>query len=170
MPGDAEETLLEGAVTLHSKDGVVEIRFADHDGRLEVRQVTFDRPASSDWLRSIPMARLAAWVNGPTSARIRSALEHGGELVPNGLTLDVSERWTGRRPSLRLPERRGRRLPDSFYSRVAELHGRLTADGSRRPAREIAEANGVPASTVHRWMKEAKARGLLATSQGGDDT
>ena len=48
-----------------------------------------------------------------------------------------------------------------FRSRVAELFLTL-ASISSRPAQELAEANGIKPATVHRWISEAKSRGLLA--------
>lgn len=57
-------------------------------------------------------------------------------------------------------EAKGRR-PDEFYLALAAEIASLASGGSRRPAADIAEANGVPITTVHRWMKEARRRGLL---------
>jgi len=71
----------------------------------------------------------------------------------------------GRRP---VPEPRlltvgdpgGYRKPDTFYQHIADLYLHMAALSSR-PAHEIAEANRTPVATVHRWIREAKARGLL---------
>ena len=60
-----------------------------------------------------------------------------------------------------------RPYPQSFYEQVAETYGKLTASGSRRPAQEIADASGVPVSTVHRWVKEARRLQLLPEGQRG---
>jgi hypothetical protein len=68
--------------------------------------------------------------------------------------------------SLRLTIPPGRRRPDDFYRRVAELFTWLTSSGrSTSPAADIAAANDVPVSTVHRWIKEARTRGVLAPGQ-----
>jgi hypothetical protein len=48
--------------------------------------------------------------------------------------------------------------PDEFYRRVAQVFSAAPGPG---PAKRIAKANGVEASTVHRWVKEARRRGLM---------
>ena len=54
----------------------------------------------------------------------------------------------------------GNRKPDEFYRQVAAVYGSLSgASGS--PAVKIAERKGLPVSTVHRWVKEARRRGFL---------
>lgn len=57
-----------------------------------------------------------------------------------------------------------RRKPDEFYSAVAELFSRQSTI-SDHPAPDLAAANGVPVTTVHRWLKEARRRGLLAPAR-----
>lgn len=63
------------------------------------------------------------------------------------LDLGVSGTGTGKRP-------------DEFYRAVAEAYSWLAGRG-RRPAPELAAINGVPPTTIHRWVKEARRRGLL---------
>jgi hypothetical protein len=55
---------------------------------------------------------------------------------------------------------RGHKRPDSFYAQVAEVYGAAQATGPR-PAVRLAKANGVPVSTIHRWMREARRRGVV---------
>lgn len=149
---------LPGSVTYRSKAGVVRISFAENAGRLEPVGLSFDGPATTDWLRSLPLGRIGAWINGAGRSKLRAVLESGGELA-----VEAGQRFVkGRRPTLVLPVNEGgRRRPDTFYRRVVELHSYLAAEGSGRPAAEIAEANDVPVTTVHRWMKEARQRGLV---------
>jgi hypothetical protein len=59
---------------------------------------------------------------------------------------------------IRLPDTR--KYPDEFYARVALLYRRLVARG-QPPAALLASANGVPATTAHRWIKEARRRRIL---------
>jgi hypothetical protein len=61
---------------------------------------------------------------------------------------------------LRLGIPNARRYPDGFYEKVARLYLALVANG-RRPAPALADANRVPVTTVHRWIKEARARRFL---------
>ncbi|AVH57768.1 hypothetical protein C4B68_20575 [Streptomyces dengpaensis] len=64
-------------------------------------------------------------------------------------------------PDLRLEIPEGYRKPDTFYADVAERFLQAAAI-SPRPGQDLAEANDVKPTTVHRWIREAKARGLLA--------
>lgn len=61
-------------------------------------------------------------------------------------------------------DRRG--YGDDFYRRVAAVYG-AASQRSRGPAQMIADANGVPVSTVHRWVKEARRRGFLGAGRAG---
>lgn len=67
-------------------------------------------------------------------------------------------------PSMTLTVPADRRKPDSFYTEVADRYQWL-ASRVKRPAEELAEANEVPVTTIHRWVKEARRRGLLMSSQ-----
>jgi transposase len=58
------------------------------------------------------------------------------------------------------------RKPDGFYQRVAEVYAEL-AQLSRRPAADMAEASGVSAASVHRWVAEARRRGYLPRAEPG---
>ncbi len=57
-----------------------------------------------------------------------------------------------------------RKRPDQFYAEVARTYAAL-AGWTRHPAQEIAEESGVPVTTVQRWMKEARRRGLTPAGQ-----
>lgn len=63
---------------------------------------------------------------------------------------------------LRVPK--GQPVPDAFYMEVARLWGEVSLN-SQRPAAVIAEANNVPTSRVHGWVKEARRRGFLAPGE-----
>ncbi len=56
-------------------------------------------------------------------------------------------------------------------SAVAAELGRTTFGGLisaiNRPAVELAEVNGVPVTTAHRWVKEARRRGFLPPGRKG---
>jgi hypothetical protein len=58
------------------------------------------------------------------------------------------------------------RKPDRFYQEVANQYGRLVAVSSR-PAAEMAKIHGIPITTVHRWVKEARRRGFLGPGRKG---
>lgn len=59
---------------------------------------------------------------------------------------------------------RGR--PDSFYRDIAHAYLQL-AQSTARPAAELAEVGGVPVTTAHRWVKEARRRGFLPPGRPG---
>ena len=56
---------------------------------------------------------------------------------------------------------KSRAKPDGFYEQVARSYaaGRRL---SRNPVTLIAEANKVPETTVRRWIREARSRGVMA--------
>lgn len=60
----------------------------------------------------------------------------------------------------------GRDHGDEFYEELADRYG-VAARWHRGPAGVLAEANGVPVTTVHRWVKEARRRGLLPPGAPG---
>jgi hypothetical protein len=134
-------------------------------------------PFNSPLLRLIPFDRMVAAVNHPDNIeRVRPLLS-----VPNEVEREEpgSSSWRWRlppdepvrmqRPQLRIKVPSGRRRPDEFYELVTRTY-LAQATISNRPALDIAEANGLPKSTVHRWLKEARARGLLRLPRTGEKT
>jgi len=119
-------------------------------------------------LREIPFRRLEAGVNRPDHAAAMTELIPSDVLFTNHMPLqDGPQDWYGepeaqrqQRPRLKLRVPTGYRKPDAFYALVADRFLWL-ATMSERPAQQLAEANNVPPSTVHRWIREARARGLL---------
>jgi hypothetical protein len=55
---------------------------------------------------------------------------------------------------------------DDFYRQVASVYSALSAR-VRNPASVIADANAVPVTTAHRWVKQARERGFLGAGQQG---
>ncbi len=68
--------------------------------------------------------------------------------------------------SLRIEVPAERVHSDEFYLTVARTFARAL-QRSKRPAVDIANASGVPRTTVHRWLKEARRRGVLAPARRG---
>jgi len=60
-------------------------------------------------------------------------------------------------PSLALRVPKGHKRDDLFYATVQAVYDNQAAI-SRRAAADLAEANGVPVTTVHRWLKEGRRR------------
>lgn len=51
--------------------------------------------------------------------------------------------------------------PAAFALAVAGAYREAVAEDRDRPAKLIAEASGVPVTTVHRWIREARRVGAL---------
>lgn len=126
-------------------------------------------------LRDVPLGRIEAAANTPGHHEILAAfIKASADAVvplPSEL-IDIKSNphlWASltrtppaRRSRLRLRVRvpAGHRKPDEFYQQIAERFAYLRTV-SPRPAAELADANDVPVTTVHGWVKEARRRGLL---------
>jgi hypothetical protein len=145
----------------------------------EVRVTAGQRTAgfASSLLREIPILRIEAAVNQTAHRQVLTERTPPGSL----LTADLPGGERFRTPpttalpmdrlSLSIDDPGGYRKPDGFYRQVADLYLHLAAI-SARPAHDLAEANGTPVATVHRWIREAKARNilLLPAHRGGSVT
>ena len=138
----------------------VNVRFRVNDrGRLEPVELRLEteRPIDSTMLRQLPLAMMELAANSGQVQRVEAASEPHPPAGP-----------------LLAPHRRGSALlkvppgakPDWFYERLAVAYSNL-ALRSNRPAVLLAERNGVPVTTVHRWVKEARRRGFLPPGQKG---
>lgn len=155
------------------------------DGRLVLTGLRVDGEPTAQVLRSIPVGRIEAAANAQLTAVddavVPAAVSH--RRPPAGHEPRASEEgWDTINPSLararpagarqpvlelpRPPDGTRRRHPDAFYQQVAAAYLGL-AQMSSRPAAELAEANGVPPSTAHRWIKEARHRGFLPPGRPG---
>lgn len=155
--------------------GSIRFGLADND-RLVIREVHVaarqpgTQPITAALLRDFPLNEAEAAANGP---------DLRDDLIAR-LDEDVRIEWKNRsetdrefptklgaRPTGKLPVPKGNRYPDAFYRRTAREYARLVTSGDRAPAQTIAEANGVPATTAHRWIKEARRRGFLPAGRAG---
>jgi hypothetical protein len=132
---------------------------------------------TSALLRTIPFGRIVAAINRPAIAAELRPLLPPANFVWDG-AFPGSKAWTyvlppsrkvTLRPKLRVKDPGTRRKPDEFYRNVAELF-LAQASISDRAAKDLAEANDLPPTTVHRWLKEARVRGVLRMprQQGGE--
>jgi hypothetical protein len=129
------------------------------NGRATITEVHVRRPegARADDLR-VPVERL--------EAVIAPQLE-GRDTAPITLVhVTTSLQKPPTRRELRLSIPTTSRYPNSFYERVVYLYRRLVA-ARDQPARRLAEENNVAETTVHRWIREARRRGLLPPGQIG---
>lgn len=155
----------EGAMVLvrigrQGKGNVLQIR--------ETRLVAVgEGEATSSLLRVIPWERIEAAINHPQHREHLDRLVKPGFVVADdvpGELMAYTIRPEPQKPpklNLKVEVPEGYRKPDEFYRQVGELFLAL-ASISSRPAQDIAEANDIKITTVHRWIREAKARGLIA--------
>jgi hypothetical protein len=95
----------------------------------------------------------------PTPGRARAP-------EPGAARKAAARRAEAQRTALQLDVPRTRRYGDGFYQQVAEAYSALARTG-KAPGPALAEANEVPVSTVHRWVKEARRRGFLPPGHAG---
>ena len=119
------------------------------DGRLHLDALEYEGEVTAALLRRLPVGRIEAAVN---------ALAHAAGGGP---------RWRAEaKVPAHLRDSAVRGYPDEFYEVVARAYRSLSAL-SARPVGELAEANDVPVTTAQRWVKEARARGLLPPGRRG---
>lgn len=137
----------------------------------EIRELRVALPSgsvgfASTPLREVPVTRIEAAINHPShrerliSLVMPSNAIIAGEVPGGNLYMRRPAPIKPRRPNLKVTDPGGYRKPDKFYEQVAEKYLWLAAI-SVRPAQELADINGVPVGTVHRWIREAKTRRLL---------
>jgi hypothetical protein len=148
----------------------VAVRFAKNEaGRWEPIELRMDadRPLDSTMLRRVPLASMESAANGLVREYLEDRLhleEPPQHWRPAGL--QPGQAWMPKAPRIRAKVDPGAKKTDAFYERVAALYSARAARSSR-PAVEMANANGVPVTTVHRWVKEARRRGFLPPGQKG---
>jgi hypothetical protein len=156
-------------------------------GRLEVADLLLfgteqSGPITGETLRDLQIGRIEAALNSPDFAeKIRGGLpeqkaitgwlDNLDDLLAGKLELDKATASTRsksarrRKPPLKVGYPGAAKKPDEFYEKVARAYSWLIYTGSNRPAVELAQANEVPATTIHRWVKEARRRGFLPSGQ-----
>ena len=152
----------------------VTVRFQlSERGRLEPVELRLDGPVlDSNTLRRLPLTVMETFANTVWRGELQDMLDiapegdlHDRNYMPRQFSEPGSIRRSIVRKTARLKTPDGAK-PDSFYEQVAKIYSHL-ARGSNRPAVEMAEVNGVPVTTVHRWVKEARRRGFLPPGQKG---
>ena len=168
-----------GWVTATTASGArLHVRFeATAQGRLDPVELHLSPAGRVDSavLRRLPVASLAAMVNAPgRREEVTRRLSEPGR--PSGLAAladaELQAAIAGMVEMAGVVDGRlgpvppGRGKPDAFYRRVAHAYLGL-AVRTNRPAATIAAVNGVPVSSVHGWVKEARRRGFLPPGQKG---
>ena len=145
------------------------------DGRLVLTGLRIDGAPTAELLRAIPVGRIEAAANAQLAA-VEAA--HGTNPVVlirkvlGSLPVAEDRGWEMTEPELavtRAVQAAGGRMrgrPDIFYRQVADVYLEY-AQASPRPACDLADEHGVPVSTAHRWIKEARRRGFLSPGRPG---
>jgi hypothetical protein len=144
-------------------------------GRLVLAGLRIDGSPSAELLRAIPVGRIEAAANAQLCV-VDDAIVAGTPVNPRARPLAPpaggTDGWETVDPTFAVqrPHRpevtRSRGRPDVFYREVADVYLDL-AQASHRPASDIAAQHGVPVSTAHRWVKEARRRGFLPPGRPG---
>ncbi|WP_238012527.1 hypothetical protein KZZ52_58640 [Dactylosporangium sp. AC04546] len=156
--------------------GAVQVRIGvGAGGRLVLTGLRIEGTPSAELLRAIPVGRIEAAANAQLAvvdAPVGTApvLNTRARPIAPPMASDVG--WEMVEPALAVaraaPSAAGRMRgrPDVFYREVADVY--LTfAQASPRPACDLADQHGVPVSTAHRWVKEARRRGFLPPGRPG---
>jgi hypothetical protein len=132
---------------------------------------TVSDPVTSVTLRDAPVTAMLSWANTPEPlARITERLDLERAFPGQYVNVeDLEDVAPPRRPPLRLRGAKDpRKKPPKFYEQVAAAyHWLVYHDRDRAPAETLHKANDVPVSSVHRWIKECRRRGLLDPGQRG---
>ena len=144
-------------------------------GRLVLAGLRIDGSPSAELLRAIPVGRIEAAANAQLSV-VDEVIVTNPLVNPRVRPLRPpaagADGWETTDPTRAVPRNQGpdgarsRGRPDVFYREVADVYLDL-AQASHRPASDIAAQHGVPVSTAHRWVKEARRRGFLPPGRPG---
>lgn len=90
-------------------------------------------------------------------------------LGPEGTPASRIEDWRGAAAPLRDLAGPGRGHQPEFYRTIARHYEALVTEGQPHPIKAIAEKHFVTISAASRWVTEARRRGYLPPSSGGQD-
>lgn len=151
----------------------VHVRIEDRAGRIAITEmyVRADDEVDAAMLRSIPIGRMEAAVNlgwgreGEVMQFEASSASAGDAPTLEELRLRTPAKAPRRKRRKPLTRPDGRD-PDAFYAAVAAAY-REYAPETKAPGAAIAKEAGVPATTAHRWVREARRRGFLGAGRQG---
>ena len=131
-----------------------------------------DGAVDTDALRRVPLGRIDAFANSPTTAKKlragRIAFDDGAKFRAD-LEKRVPRPKNGpRQPEVdaKLPPTPAKPYGDDFYRAVATVYSEVAKVRSD-PGAAIADANGENVTTIHRWVKVARQRGFLPATMRG---
>ena len=138
----------------------IDLRVECRDGRLVVTELHLADGIDAESLRRIPIGTIDTAINySPT--------------ITDAFMGASAVQWEDTSHSLQRPRMRLKDVPaagargDGFYRSVGELYRWCIGNGVRNPARAIADANAVPVTTVHGWIRDARRRNFLPPARRG---
>ncbi|MFF4839278.1 hypothetical protein ACFY2G_04345 [Streptomyces collinus] len=184
-----QETGAPGWVEVAVPDVVprILVKAVEKDGRWVVGNLLVVSDAlDSATLKSIPIARIESLLNTRTVGAALTARRSGVagpdwlpsyeaefEQLDDALarylansTRPTSSPSPGVAPPREPLSRPDGSDPDAFYRQVAEAYNDAVRETSA-PAKVLSEEAGVPTTTVHRWIFEARRRGFLPPARKG---
>jgi hypothetical protein len=114
------------------------------------------RPTTSDEIRE-------AWKRGRAPTETRAVERAINAYLAASAVPPAAKTRTRKREPLTRPDGTD---PDSFYRDVADRYTELVME-TKAPAKALADEANVPVSSVHRWIRQARARGFLAAGRKG---
>lgn len=166
-------------------------KIEERDGRWQIVRLIIDGDLDTKTLRELPYGRMESTINNMrpietdgelmTPELFKAFHKRGAApdfLAAEGRAIDKAVRAyldkSAANPSPKLARGAPREPlgrpdgsdPDGFYRRVADEYTTLTM-ATRSPAKVIAAQVGVPVTTVHRWIREARSRGFLGPARKG---
>jgi len=153
-------------------DLVANFKLQEREGRFVVTDLYLHGDEiTAATLRAIPIRQVEAQANTPAGAylsRLRIQREDDPTLeeLRAGFALEREAKQQRRRKRREPLSRPDRTDPDAFYRQVAAAYSDVAGE-TRKVAKVLADEAGVPVTTVHRWVLEARRRGYLPPARRG---
>jgi hypothetical protein len=176
----------DGWVTLPGPEGAgLHVRPRESEGRMVITGLYLHAPeVTPEIFRAVSISRLEAQLNAgprvepgqpvagltwPVIADFTRSVRDDSE--PSLAELRDRARQQTREARPKEPDRPRLTRPDGaspeeFYPRVAAAYSQYVSR-TRAPAKEMAAEAGVPITTAHRWIREARRRGFLTPARKG---
>jgi hypothetical protein len=176
----------DGWISMPGPDGAdgLHVRPRERDGRLMITELYLHAAEiTPEILRGLSVRRLEAELNAAPRLEPGQPYPMGAAVVadfvrstnddtePSLADLRSRAREQARQARPKEPDRPRLTRPDGaapegFYPRVAAAYTEY-APQTRAPAKEMAAEAGVPVTTAHRWIREARRRGFLPPARKG---
>ncbi len=141
----------------------------DEDGSWHPQGTVLLPGLNPEALRRIPVRRILLAVAASESLRDKLAARYDEE-APDTTSPDFMPAFNGyvvpEPPPVKIRRPAGRNLPDEFYATVGEAY-RVAVERGEAPRTTIAESAGVSNEVAGRWVRQARKRGYLPSTEPG---